>query len=74
MGLPKLLTLIEAAEAVRTKVSTLRAWIYEGRLPGRRVGRRLLVDEADLLKFIEAGQVVGQDEASPTATSTEAAS
>jgi len=42
---------------------TWRAWIRAGKVPHVRLGRRLLVDEADLRRFIASSRVearVGQ--------------
>ncbi len=37
-----------------TKISqhTWRGWIREGRIPAKRIGRRVRVEEADFKKFI----------------------
>ena len=47
------LLLPEAALAARVSVSTVRAWIRQGRLPSTRPGRRRLVREKDLELFLE---------------------
>ena len=55
--LQKLLSL-EQCET-RTDVSryTWRAWARVGRIPHVRLGRRLLIDEQDLERFIAANRV-----------------
>jgi DNA-binding transcriptional MerR regulator len=48
----KLLTTEEVAERYRTSASTVRYWRAIGYGPkGRRVGRRVLYDEQDVLAF-----------------------
>lgn len=51
-----LLTLTEAAELIRTPVSTLRHWIYIGRLKSYRPGRVVLVRESELLALVESDE------------------
>jgi excisionase family DNA binding protein len=48
------LTTAEAATLVRVSPRTLRRRIAGGDLAVRRVGRRVLVERADLLAFVEA--------------------
>jgi excisionase family DNA binding protein len=48
------LTMAEAATLVRVSPRTLRRRIADGDLAVRRVGRRVLVERADLLAFVEA--------------------
>ncbi len=51
----KLLTLVEAAERTNLPVSTFRHWRYAGGGPPTfRVGRRVMVAEADLDAWIAA--------------------
>jgi excisionase family DNA binding protein len=41
---------------------TMRAWLRQGRLPYYRLGRRVVIDEKDLLEFLGAHRVsVAQD-------------
>ncbi len=50
-----LLTLEEAAERLRTPVSTLRFWRYQSTGPkSARIGRRVLYRESDISAWIEA--------------------
>jgi excisionase family DNA binding protein len=48
------LTMAEAADLLRVSPRTLRRRIADGDLAVRRVGRRVLVERADLLNFVEA--------------------
>jgi excisionase family DNA binding protein len=52
MPIPKLLTVEEVAEVTRAPVSSVRSWIYCGKLRGRKVGKRMLVAETDLAVFV----------------------
>ena len=50
----KLLTLPEAAEALRTPVDTLRYWRATGAGPrGFKVGRRVLYREDDVIAWLD---------------------
>jgi hypothetical protein len=50
----KLVTLEEAAAALRTPVATLRYWRWQGTGPkSLKVGRRVLYRQSDLVAFIE---------------------
>lgn len=55
MSIPRMLTVTEVAAHCRGPVSSVRGWIYAGKLRSRKVGRRRLVAEADLLQFLEHG-------------------
>jgi excisionase family DNA binding protein len=48
----KLLTVAETAERCRTSIRTVRRWIAVGRIPIHRLGRRILIAEADLAGFL----------------------
>jgi excisionase family DNA binding protein len=48
------LTMPEAADLLRVSPRTLRRRVAGGDLAVRRVGRRVLVERADLLDFVEA--------------------
>ena len=43
-----MITVAEAARRAHRSPETLRRWIREGALPARKIGRRHLIDEADL--------------------------
>jgi len=51
----KLLTVPEAAEALRVSVNTIRAWVFQRKIPVIRVGRKLVFKESDLIKILEKG-------------------
>lgn len=50
----KLLSLVEAAEALGIKAKTVRKWITQGKFPGVRVGRLWKVKEVDVEEYVEA--------------------
>jgi excisionase family DNA binding protein len=50
----------EAAEKLKISPLTLRGWIYEGKLIPVRLGRRVLITERELERFIEEGMRKGQ--------------
>jgi excisionase family DNA binding protein len=52
MTLPKLLTIDEVAAVARAPRSTVFHWIYTQKLRSRRIGRRRLVTESDLARFL----------------------
>lgn len=54
---PRLLDLLELADRSKVSKHTWRLWLRQGKLPAVRLGRRLLVDEADYVKFISANRV-----------------
>jgi excisionase family DNA binding protein len=52
-SLPLLLTVDEAASLLRTSRAAIYALVARGQLPGvTRLGRRVLVDSADLLDWL----------------------
>jgi len=51
----KLLTVPEAAEALRVSINTIRAWVFQRKIPVIRVGRKLVFKESDLIKVVEKG-------------------
>ena len=60
------LTIVEAAALARAPVSSVRGWIYSGRLRASRPGRRVLVRRDRLLAFLDNAQ----EEVQPTAPTT----
>lgn len=50
---PRLLTLPEAAERLRVSVSLIRRLVKRRALPAVTIGRRVLIDPADVEAFIE---------------------
>jgi excisionase family DNA binding protein len=57
MTASELLTLSEAASALRLKVSTLRAWVLRRKLPYLKIGRLVRVRRTDLDALITASVV-----------------
>jgi excisionase family DNA binding protein len=55
-----LLSLDEASEFIRTPKSTIRFWIWQGRLESYKPGRHLLVKEADLLDLVKSNETVSK--------------
>jgi excisionase family DNA binding protein len=49
----KFYTIPEAAEALHVTPQTIRAWIKQGKLKGRRVGRPILITEKNLKDFLK---------------------
>jgi len=47
----QLLDVREAAQLVRRSPETIRRWVWSGRLPAQRQGRKLLVARQDLLRL-----------------------
>lgn len=63
LELDGLLSIPEAAAAVRVSVPCIRAWLSKGRLPRIKAGRRTLVAKASLLALLQVTQAVqGSDE------------
>jgi excisionase family DNA binding protein len=62
MSLPKFLTVDEVAAIARAPRSSVFHWVYTGKLKSRRVGKRRLVTEADLARFMDAGRDGDQPE------------
>lgn len=58
MVMPKMFTIAEVGEVARAPRSSVRYWIYSGRLKSRRVGRRRLVSEQELRAFLQLDQDV----------------
>jgi excisionase family DNA binding protein len=44
------------------RVTTVRKWLRLRRLPFHRIGGRVMLDEADLARFVEAGRVEAREE------------
>ena len=51
-GVPRLMTTAEAAEVLRVKPKTVRAYVRAGRLSAVRFGRALRIREDDLEDFL----------------------
>ena len=50
----------EAASKLKVSPLTLRGWIYEGKLAPVKLGRRVLLSEKELERFIEEGMRKGK--------------
>lgn len=50
------LGLREAAGSVGLSVWTLRSWIRQGKLRSVRLGRRVMIEPAELQRLVEAGR------------------
>jgi excisionase family DNA binding protein len=50
--LPQLLTPVEAAQICRVSLRTVRRWIADDELKVHRLGRKVLIAEADLADFL----------------------
>ena len=57
----KLINVKEAAGLLGVSPFTVRAWLREGRLAHIRLGRRVVLDPADLARFVDAGRVPARD-------------
>ncbi len=58
-----LVTLPEAAKLLRVKVSTLRAWRAQRRLPFLKLGGKVLLRRSDVQSFITASLIPAKKEA-----------
>ena len=52
-----LLNLAEGAKELRLSIHTLRAWVFQKRIPHVRLGRRVLLRREDLQRLIEKNVV-----------------
>lgn len=59
--MPKLLTVFETAELLNLQVSTIRAWLLQGRLPRVNLGRAVRIPSAAVLLFIEKNTIPARD-------------
>ena len=58
----ELLNLREASKELRLSIHTLRAWIYQKRIPFVRLGRRVLLRREDLENLVNESLVVQRRE------------
>lgn len=56
-----LLNVHEASKELRLSIHTIRAWVYQGRIPFVRLGRRVLLRRADLEAFVNKNVVEAQE-------------
>ena len=47
-----LITVREAARACRRNPETVRRWIWDGKLPARKMGNQLFVQRSDIRRFV----------------------
>ncbi len=58
----RLVGLREGSLMTGVAVATLRKWLRLRRLPYHRVGGRVMLDEADVERFVNAGRVEAREE------------
>ncbi len=58
----QLLTVAEAAERLGLKVTTVRAWLYQRRLPRVNCGRAVRIPADAIAEFIEQNTVPAREE------------
>ena len=56
----KLLNVPQVSERLNLSPFTIRAWVYQGKLPHVRLGRRVCFREEDLQKFIKENSVASR--------------
>lgn len=57
----ELMDLKESAPKMKVSIHTLRAWIYQKKLPYVKLGRRTLLRTEDVEKFINKNLVEAQE-------------
>ena len=57
-----LLTVVEAAEALNLKTSTIRAWLLRRKLPCVHVGRAVRIPAQAIAEFIERNTIPAREE------------
>jgi len=55
--LPELLTIPEAADALRVRPSTLRSWVLDRRIPFCKIGRCVRIRRSDVEQLLAASVV-----------------
>jgi excisionase family DNA binding protein len=60
--MPQLLNLKEGANELKLSIHTLRAWVYQKRIPFVRLGRRILLRREDLEKLVNQNLVKAKGE------------
>jgi excisionase family DNA binding protein len=50
----QLLSIREVSEKLSVKQSTLRAWVFQGKIPCVRLGRLVRFKEGDLARWLES--------------------
>jgi excisionase family DNA binding protein len=59
--MPELLDLKEGAKELRLSIHTLRAWIFQRRIPFVRLGRRVLLRKQDVEDFVNKNLIEPQE-------------
>jgi excisionase family DNA binding protein len=59
--MPELLDLREGAKEMKISIHTLRAWIYQKRIPFVRLGRRVLLRREDLESFVNKNVIEARE-------------
>lgn len=57
----ELLNLKEGARELKLSIHTLRAWIYQKRIPFVRLGRKVLLRREDLEEFVSKNVVEAKE-------------
>ena len=57
----KLLTVAEAAEELNLKISTVRAWLAQGKLPRVNCGRAVRIPAEAIAQFIECNTIPARE-------------
>jgi excisionase family DNA binding protein len=45
----------EAAENLTVEVSTIRSWIFQGKIPVKRIGRCVRIEDSIIEKILDSG-------------------
>ena len=45
----------EAAEHLTVEVSTVRSWIFQGKIPVKRIGRCVRIEDSIIEKILDSG-------------------
>ena len=45
----------EAAEHLTVEVSTIRSWIFQGKIPVKRIGRCVRIEDSTIERIIDSG-------------------
>jgi len=45
----------EAAEHLTVEVSTIRSWIFQGRIPVKRIGRCVRIEDSTIERILDSG-------------------
>ena len=59
------LSVREAGVFLGVSVYTIRAWIRQRRVPFHRLGRRIVLDQIDLERFLAAHRVEAREDSGP---------